>query len=1280
MADPLTALIASGLSSIGISGVAGEILASLLGSAILSAASRALQGKTKTTGADTALELQRPTSQPPYRFVYGKTRAMGTPTGLHVKGNVLYGCWILNSRPSEGPFDLLLDKRPVTVTGDPYDFAGAGAAATNDPFAGYVRMWIGKGNQTSAPALIVSEAPEFYASTDAWRGLTVLWLRLDCGDAASRGQRWTSAPPEVAMDGKWSRVWDPRDGAQDQADPTTWTWSANQALAVLDALLANPVTPYDLRQIDLGSITWAADVADEEVSLAGADVFDATVFDHVLFDADLYQRRYEVHGTIVFAEGGELEDQLQPLLDAGASQWVRARGQLGLVPATVQDSALTLSDLLDDEAPTFVRYRSRDELYTEVSASYLAPDRAYEATEAPVYVVPGAQAADGGIARRMQPDLSMITRHQQAQRVQKIMVMRARAQRTITATFPPKAFQVVAGSWITLDLPAPFSGWSGLYQVENLRAAIGGTEQDGGVHLRCSLSLREVSAAIYAWDHTTEEQAVVAYTHDGELPATGTPGPITLTTVAVADNTQIKFAFDPSPSASVTSYEWQWRVDAGPWSAGGLIEASIRDTASKVFGYLNAPANGGSYEVRIRAVGSAASDWVSSAPVVTPLGRKRYLLDYGSPVTQASVDAMIADVGYVYLGPTRHVISANTEVNAFLYAEEPGAHFWINSGVTLYQRQHFMAPEQGVFLGPGTILLEPISGTTGEDAREAHIAHFGVFPSFADPGDQAPLVQRAVNAFGNSREGVLRQAIGNYWLKSQVIGKRAVIMQGAGLRNTVWKIDGDGFIPFVSGNILFRIYDCNFETNGSVMRTSPFVHFLHDECELINVRAGNANISFVIEANDCNVFNAIAIFGSDPGAGSSVVNIRKGEGTRVNICEIDTSANFGPTKMVDVGGNGTGAISNTRIAGVSHHTPGGCIAISAISGNITTTDIDEVQNGVFTSASPEGISVRASGSYSVREFTIDGVMLGGMTTTGLVFENTGSGEIKGGYVDKTRVAGSAGTGIAFINSGTGTITDINLGAGVDVSARVSAPIAVTGAGIQYRTTVMSDDPVGGWNGSAGTIASTGSVDDGNRNSGLWRVTTAGAGGAFPPAIAPTDGALLLQERYSNGYATEIMRAALANAGGTWARRVIGGTYGQWTDPSDAPSFGAVTFVGAGAGSAVVRYQGGLRMEITLPPDTAAQIALSSAIFSCLLSITGNNVASVAGQVKMRTGSFPFEGVVSGGAPLATMSADLLGTTGTAGNCTVSARVGAIHIENRELSGGVGVTRTYTLRL
>lgn len=603
-ADPLSALIANTLAGWGVGAGLATVAGQLLTSTILSAVSKAL-GPGRNAGQDLARELSLPTSLPAYRFVYGEGWAVGTPAPVRVKGGGIYGCWLLNSRPSEGPFTVLLDKRPLVLTGDPYDFSGPGAVPTNGPFAGYVRLWIGRGDQTTVPDVIVAEAPLIYDATDAWQGRTVVWIIMGCGPNEERSVRWPSAPPEIILEGKWSKVWDPRDVAQDPDDPATWTYSANQGLVVLDALRQNPLAPYDLRNLWLDTFEWAADVADEAVTVKAGGTIP----------------RYHVNGTLGFVTGAELEDQLQPLLAAGASEFVRARGQLGMVPATAQTPSVTLTDMLDGSAPKFRRYAPKSELATMVQAKYLAPDRAYEQTDAPAYTIVGSAAEDGSLEKLIQPDLSMITDHRQVQRVQKILGLRTRMQRQIEAEFPPAAFNLVAGSWMVLSLPAPYAAWNRTYRVVQTEPKMS-LEDEGGVSMRCQMVLQEVEASIYAWNAATEEQDVEAYTFSGTIAAIVAPGALTVTTGTGVDLDtggtiipRLRFAFDPSTSVGVDRYDWDYRVVGGDWISGGVIGGTIRDGIGKVFGFLVASV-GMTYDIRVRAWAvSSASAWVQASSI-----------------------------------------------------------------------------------------------------------------------------------------------------------------------------------------------------------------------------------------------------------------------------------------------------------------------------------------------------------------------------------------------------------------------------------------------------------------------------------------------------------------------------------------------------------------------------------------------------------------------------------------------------------------------------------------
>lgn len=586
------AWIKAGAALTGVFGATiGQALLQLGASIVLSRVAMALRGKPKQQ--ELLRELQQPTSLPAYRFVYGKCMAPGTPAPVRVKGAILYGCFILNSRPSAGPFTVYLDKRAVEVSGDPYDFAGAGATATNAPFAGYCKYWIGRGDQVGPPAEILSEAPDLFLPTDGWQGLTVIWFRLDRGPNESRQERWPATPPEVLVDGRWSLVWDPRDALQDPDDASTWAWSANHGLCVLDALRMNPVRGYDLRYLWQETFEWAADVADETVAVVGGGTIP----------------RYEVNGVLVFDRGAELEDQVLPMAQAGAARFTRVGGRLGLVPGVYSAPVMTLTDVLDDAPLAFTRYRPSNELVTAVTATYSNPDRFYEDASTPVYTIAGAQAADGGIERLGQYDLRFVTDHRQAQRVAKILGMRTRMQKTVSGVFPPAAFDLIGGSPVTLALPAPYAHRNGVYEVEEASPALDVVGLDG-VALRMPLSMRETSSAVYAWS-TADEQPIAEEVYDGAIDPPEAPTDLQAAQSVAGFTYQVNFDFIPSVTATVLSYEWQWQNEyLGVWNIGGTLNPD-NVTGGRIYGVLSGIASG-TYSIRVRAIGATgASDWLT---------------------------------------------------------------------------------------------------------------------------------------------------------------------------------------------------------------------------------------------------------------------------------------------------------------------------------------------------------------------------------------------------------------------------------------------------------------------------------------------------------------------------------------------------------------------------------------------------------------------------------------------------------------------------------------------
>jgi len=646
---PIIGAIVGAVSAVGAWFAAAGFLGQLAGYLLFSALSAAIF-KPKIRQEDVFRELSEPQSLPSYRFALGHCWAPGTPAPVRVKGGILYGCWILNSSPSVGPFKVFLDKREVEYTGNPFNFAGDGAMASNEPFCGreggfpipglpgpftrsYVEFWIGDGSQTSAPAKLVAQVPEFFKATDAWKGVTVLWMRLDAGPNRSFSDRWPSAPPEVIVEADWTAVWDPRDPAQDPDDRSTWRFSRNHALLTLHVLRNNPQRPYPLRHLWIDSFKWAADVAEQPLPIRAGGFIP----------------KFRADGVLSFSQGAEVEDQVTPLLSAGAARWIRARGQLGIMPAVWPGVTGTINDFLDEQEVIYERWRPEEELYTECFIRYTAPERSYESATSPTYVVPGAEEEDQTGPRPLEIDAQFITDYRQAQYVSKIQVMRTRMQRSTSFMGFPKEVDYLAGAVVDLDFPDPYGSRNGTYEITEINpgfdpmGAGDGDEDDAGpVALRVPMSMRELVPEIFDWDAETEEKDVAFEDFNPNVGVLLPPGAVSLvsdqsTTIESGASLvpRVLMLFAPSLSTSVTSYEWQWAwnpLNQDPndedstlvWTSGGLIDAESREPSGDVFGYTANMSNGQRVNVRVRSLSpSGGSEWVYSPSIVTSTGPAR---------------------------------------------------------------------------------------------------------------------------------------------------------------------------------------------------------------------------------------------------------------------------------------------------------------------------------------------------------------------------------------------------------------------------------------------------------------------------------------------------------------------------------------------------------------------------------------------------------------------------------------------------------------------------------
>lgn len=649
-------------------------------SAALNAATAALQRS--GSSREEADAGNAPSSRPPYRHLYGRSREQGVYapgwSPFYDKTNgILYACILLNSRESAGGVvRLFADERGIGLTGDPYDFGSVasgtatvlegntsvtithgmastpdsgrcwtadgvfgtvsaitatemtltiggaapaggtpvnwsalvetdGATATNGVFEDHLSAWIGLGDQTHPPARILAEwgdpstlnKARFWPS-DKWSGCTVLWLRLERGLESELPSRWPSWPtPAFKVEMNWSKVWNPRDETQDAADPSTWEYSDNQALCLLDALMQNPVERYPLTGLRIGDFEDAADVADQDFALKSG----AT------------QRRFRVAGHIVYAQGIELFQQLQPLQLAGAGELLRIGGRVGYRPGVAQSSAMTITQAMRGSMQ-FTRTGNGRGLPGALRVSF--PDRFANWEMSPLAPYQVDPAWDGGESRITGVDLHMVPFPVQAMLVQKVMAETAKQEKKLSFTAPPGVIEVVAGAQVTVDFPRAGDARNGDYRVVSTAPAQWMQDDAGAMTFAMPITLEGTSAAVYAWNPATDEQDF--YRADEVLPDPTMPDPLDLdstvsgTAITVSIWPPGTLVTDPNvawiPDADAPELEWEFRRnDESFWQGGGVVSnnsQTVADTLSPV-------ATGESYDLRVRCVGDdRVSDWL----------------------------------------------------------------------------------------------------------------------------------------------------------------------------------------------------------------------------------------------------------------------------------------------------------------------------------------------------------------------------------------------------------------------------------------------------------------------------------------------------------------------------------------------------------------------------------------------------------------------------------------------------------------------------------------------
>lgn len=414
----------------------------------------------------------------------------------------------------------------------------------------------------------------------------------------------------------------------------------------------------------------------------------------------------------------------------------------------------------------------------------------------------------------------------------------------------------------------------------------------------------------------------------------------------------------------------------------------------------------------------------------------------GATPSNAAVAAMAAAKGYLVFPQGSFLLNTIT-ISVPIYFEM-GANITANNGAVITIQNLIESPRQYIFqkTGSGSYVLEHSNATgTGENARQIHASWFGAFPSPILGPDQAPFIQDACNAVGNTRESRIAFDIGNYNMLTSVSVPRCCQILGQGTRRTVFKVKNDGFSVFTTLGVGARFTGIQFEMHDAI-RNSPFITLNHTDCIVDEVNIGRSYKGIVVNALDCTISNVGGLWTSMLPIGSSAIEINNGNCRVENLLFI--SSTNGPEAIVAIGSGAVGGISMVNISGITYNAPSKGILFNAVNGNITRCYLDGLIYNGFNGPNPSyAIDMKCDNGFGISGIVLESGVITSYATNGIRISQAGSGGIEEISINNIVIQGATGVGIDLIQSGTNNIRNIAIGAGTGIKERAT-PIQVTG--------------------------------------------------------------------------------------------------------------------------------------------------------------------------------------------------------------------------------------------
>jgi hypothetical protein len=341
-------------------------------------------------------------------------------------------------------------------------------------YSKHARINIHLGTQTAADSDLLAEC-EHWTASHIGLGITYLYVRLKHDP-----EFYANGLPNIKALVQGKPLYDPRkdstvggSGSHRWDDESSWEWSDNWALCVLDYTRFESGVGALVNEIDLPSYALAANDSDQLVE------YD---------DEGNTEKRYTCNGT--FTQSMTPASVLDKLLTAGAGMQTYSSGKYQLFSGVYQGPHLLTIGEADLAGEVEVRpFNARAQLCNAVRGTFVDPDNFYQPTDFAPYESDYYRAQDNCEYIDHDIDLPFTQSAYTAQRLAKLHLELNRAGQQIVAPLNMIGLSVSVGQVVELDLPR--LGIKAEYQVMDWQF-------DFGQPIK--VTLRETGPALFDYD------------------------------------------------------------------------------------------------------------------------------------------------------------------------------------------------------------------------------------------------------------------------------------------------------------------------------------------------------------------------------------------------------------------------------------------------------------------------------------------------------------------------------------------------------------------------------------------------------------------------------------------------------------------------------------------------------------------------------------------------------------------------------------------------------------